>query len=234
MRILLALFILLLSAHQLSAQAIRVQEPGKHEFGVGLGMASYHGDVQAAYQLNSSNFAGQAFYRYNLSKAVNLRTNLSIQSISGDMSQLMDRFKSTNFNYSFQKTLYEAGFMLEYNFFDFRYEKIRRYSPYLVMGLGALYFDNSNPEGASVPPIQPVLPFGLGYKRSLTRDNTWSIGLEFLTRKTFTDYLDGVSERNPQNQLQWGEPDRMDWYGTLTLSVSYTFFQVNCATDFVY
>jgi len=39
--------------------------------------------------------------------------------------------------------------------------------------------------------IQPVIPFGIGFKYALNRE--WSIGLEYGIRKTFTDYIDDTS-----------------------------------------
>ncbi len=75
------------------------------------------------------------------------------------------------------------------------------YTPYSTVATGATWVrtDNLSLEGqgfgAGFPPKvslwQPAIPFGIGYRRDIGQH--LNLGIEYLYRMTFTDYLDGVS-----------------------------------------
>lgn len=95
-------------------------------------------------------------------------------------------------------------------------------------------------------PVGLAIPYGIGVRRSI--DKRWMVGIEYGQRKTFTDYMDGVSTTYFDNQAiflthgaaaqyiadpnlgqdnhyvagqQRGDPTDKDSYGFFTLTVSY-------------
>lgn len=93
-----------------------------------------------------------------------------------------------------------------------------RFEVYVFGGLGGIWFNpqsrnqagdwvslkNLNTEGQGLPGgpkdysgFTVVVPYGIGLRRNLggnTRQGMWTIGLELSMRKTFSDYIDDVSD----------------------------------------
>lgn len=93
-----------------------------------------------------------------------------------------------------------------------------RFEVYVFAGIGGLWYNpqsrnqdgdwvslkNLNTEGQGLPGgpkdysgYTVVVPYGLGIRRNLggsTRQGMWTIGLELSMRKTFSDYIDDVSD----------------------------------------
>jgi hypothetical protein len=139
--------------------------------------------------------------------------------------------------------------------------------PYIFVGVAGFYHNpkgkdangdwhsirKMNTEGQDIiatrKPFSPfglAIPYGFGFRRAL--DKRWMIGIEYGQRKTFTDYMDGVSttyfdndailaDKGPNAAFladpnlgtnehyvagqQRGDPTDKDSYGFLTLTVSY-------------
>ncbi len=205
----------------------------KVEAGFFLGGSNYQGDVvkSTVFLLDQTSMAYGLHLRYNFSPQVSLRGNLmhtDLQGNDANFFQLQDR------GYEFKTPLTELSFQLEYDLFgDQRYENqsFRRIlSPYVFVGLGATYFKpqthfgnlDSKPgnlkeiledQNADYSNVQPVIPLGLGIKIDLAEQ--WLVGVEFGMRKTFTDYLDGVSRA--------GNPGANDWYIFYGANLTYRF-----------
>ena len=79
-------------------------------------------------------------------------------------------------------------------------------------------------------PIQPCLPFGIGYKYRLSKN--LNLAAEFVARKTFTDYLDGASTASNKNLLQRGFRYTSDLYSYFGISLSYTIYEIECPFDY--
>ena len=96
-------------------------------------------------------------------------------------------------------------------------------SPYLFLGVGAIYMNpeadfgadagenNTKDINADYAKVQLIIPVGIGLKAGI--NDTWGAGLEAGLRKPFTDYLDGISES--------GNPNTGDWYLFGGASLSY-------------
>ena len=72
-------------------------------------------------------------------------------------------------------------------------------------------------------------PLGVGVKYEINRP--WSVGLEFGTRFTKHDYLDGLGERTygiTTNKTAQDNPALRDSYTYTALTVSYTFYRIVC------
>ena len=91
------------------------------------------------------------------------------------------------------------------------------------------YFRPSTTEPKSVSRIQPCIPLGFGYKYRLGKN--LNLGAEFVARKTFTDYLDGVSDIDGRG-WQRGWKFTNDWYAYVGVSISYTVYNILCPFDY--
>ncbi|MCB9360527.1 MAG: hypothetical protein H6587_08075 [Flavobacteriales bacterium] len=107
-----------------------------------------------------------------------------------------------------------------------------RFEVYVFAGIGGLWYNpqsrnqdgdwvslkNLNTEGQGLPGgpkdysgMTVVVPYGLGIRRNLggsTRQGMWTIGLELSMRKTFSDYIDDVSNvyyDNSAIQAEYGD-----------------------------
>ncbi|MGB3618060.1 MAG: DUF6089 family protein [Catalinimonas sp.] len=202
----------------------------KIEIGGGIGAFDYRGDLAQFWRVENAGVSGEVFFRYNLTATTVLRGNLQYGRLRADAANLNNAYLSAQADslaLRFSAPVIELAAMIEYNFFDFRHEKYRRWSPYVTAGVAAFYFQ-PGPSRERVTPssFQPALPFGVGVKYALTRN--WNLGAEFITRKTFTDLLDGTRDLDPLTGLQRGNPYNRDWYAFLGLTVSYTFYSVPC------
>ncbi|MHB8258765.1 MAG: type IX secretion system protein PorG [Bacteroidia bacterium] len=183
-----------------------------HDVGVLIGAAYYIGD------LNSKNFymsqpAVGAFYRFNYNYRVAFTGGFSYGNIQGDDSQSNDPYQIER-NLNFKTSIMEFYTRAEFNFWEYKTgDKNFIFAPYVFLGIGVFHFNpqahygNSwidlrglSTEGQGTPLnhsqkpyalTQPCIPFGVGFKLSLSQQI--GLGFEWGPRKTFTDYLDDVS-----------------------------------------
>lgn len=195
------------------------------EFGGGVGSMNYSGDLVRGYSFSTSSLAGTAFYRMNFSEILTVKLALTIGKVRASEIPI-DAF-ATQRNHSFSSSVLEASAVFEYHFFDFKTEDSRvNYSPYIFGGVGFMNF-NDAPKNEGVGKIQPVLPVGVGFKYLIQKKYT--IGLEAGARKTFFDYLDGISDADQAiKDYQYGNPKDDDWYFFTGLSFSITLFNIPC------
>ena len=207
-----------------------------HEFGLGLGGFNYTGDINPRYNFLNYKPGGMLFYRYNSANCVtSFRLGFSAGQLSGSESKSKEYVASIR-NASFKSSVTELSLMGEYNFFNYRHKKqLTKFSPYLTGGL-ALFTDGSPASTSNSTPetskngggIGVAIPFGLGVKFILNRN--WNLGTEFVARKTFTDYIDGISNGEIGTRST-GNPLDTDWYFYTGVSLSYTIFKVKCPQD---
>jgi len=185
----------------------------RHEYGIMAGGAQYFGDLNPGYGFNHIRPAGGAFYRYYFNPYISLRIGLSYAQLGYKDSYSDNSYQKTR-NLSFQNNILEASAIGEFNFFRFQTgNNDRRFTPYMVLGVGALY---SNPfvmyngrktylqplgtEGQNTTPyrdrrynkVNVMAPFGAGIKCWLAPGV--NLGVEIVHRFAFTDYLDDVSQ----------------------------------------
>jgi hypothetical protein len=205
----------------------------KIEIGGSLGATSYKGDIMPNYGLSTSLPAGAVFVRQNFSPAFTLKYNLMLGGIRGNGRNSPDPYTSTYaepLELKFRSPLLELGAHAEYNFFNYREERYRRWTPYAFMGLGVMYHRADAPREQEAPfPIQPVIPMGIGAKVVFAKQ--WNLGIELGARKTFTNYLDGAASVDIPTNLQRGNPFTNDWYLFSGISISYTIYTIPCPFD---
>lgn len=106
---------------------------------------------------------------------------------------------------------------MEFNFFDFgigaTYLKLRRLTPYMVIGIGGTVASASGSTAFAMN-----IPLGVGFKFKLKE--RINLGLEFTMRKAFGDKIDGLSDPN-------GIPSyfakNTDWYALTMFTLTYEF-----------
>ena len=174
------------------------------------GLSNYQGDLQdKGFTFKKSKFIGSVGVRHDLSEHITLRSYLSFTKLSGD-----DRLSKNSFararNLNFTTGLQELEISGQYNIFSLN---DKWWTPYVFAGIGLFHYKPYTTFNGSKVFLQPLstegesvvngvkkykllqlsLPIGFGAEYALTEDIR--IGLEFGYRKTFTDYIDDVSNR---------------------------------------
>lgn len=208
------------------------------ELGVGIGGANYKGDLAPNYRFLNNQPALNIFYRRDISSPVTLRGGLMLSHRILDNNTIGDHSYDLPYpNYrqaELRLSLAELSAVMEYNFLDY-YDMRRRprFSPYFFAGVAGVAY-NAKLETDS-PTLQPELnkafdtrlalaiPFGVGMKYALSKH--WNLGLEFGARKLLTDNLDYLSEKDSKRLANHNDKD---WYFYNGISLSYTFYRINC------
>ncbi|GAB3543849.1 hypothetical protein GCM10027577_13330 [Spirosoma fluminis] len=202
-----------------SAQAQKI------EVGGGLGGMLYKGDVLPALNPLYYGPAAGLFFRYNASRSFSIRAGMATGVLRGEDRASNDPLRQAR-NYAFRTTLGEATVDLEYNFLNYKLQpKARNWTPYVFAGVGLSNFKNSVIKARGILNF----PLGIGVKYEINRP--WSVGLEFGTRFTRNDYLDGLGERTfgvTTNKLAQGNPALSDSYTYTAVTLSYTFYRIVC------
>lgn len=212
-----ALMIVLLTSISALAQ--------RWEIGGLLGASNYNGDLAREIVLKESHIAGGIFFRYNVGKYFSIKPAFQIGTISGDDKNFSE-YKYRNL--SFKSNISEISTLLEFNFRPFG-SKVRteKFTPYVAIGLAGFRFNPKaeyngdvfalqtlRTEGQSRPYklFQIAVPFGMGLKWDI--NDNFTFGFEFIYRKTFTDYLDDVSQQYPDLK------EHEKTYGSLSAQLS--------------
>ncbi len=206
------------------------------EIGVGIGGANYKGELAPNYRFLNNQPAITAFYRRDISSPITLRGGVMLSHRIFDNNTISDESYDLPLpNYrqaEMRLSLAELSAVVEYNFLD--YYDLRqkpRVSPYLFAGVAGLLYNIkttiANPEYEDInEPFRTRLtfsvPVGVGVKYALNK--YWNLGLEFGARKLFNDRLDNLSNQDKRI----ANPFDKDWYFYNGVSISYTFYRINC------
>lgn len=175
------------------------------------GFANYSGDLQEKrFTLDQSHAAFGAGVSYEIIPKVLIRGTFTFSKLSGDdkfSSKALNRQRNLNFS----SVLYDASVVADYSLYDLLNRRVTPYvyagiamfgfNPYTFDTLGNKYFlKNLSTEGQGLieypdrkkyKNVQFAIPFGIGVRFRIT-DNAY-LGYEIGLRKTFTDYIDDVS-----------------------------------------
>jgi|SRR5664279_513358 len=176
------------------------------------GLSNYSGDLQdKAYTFDQSYFAFGAGAQYDITRNFSAISNIMVMHIGA-----ADKFNTPDLvprNLSFQSTVIEWNLLGEYTFLDITQKRfspfvfggiaVYHYDPYAFDSLGRrLYLRPLSTEGEGLPQYpdqkpynltQFAIPFGAGIKFRVSENIVLAYEVGF--RKTFTDYLDDVSNR---------------------------------------
>jgi len=184
------------------------------EFGIGVGLGHYFGDLNTNAALNRPKFSGGIFFIKQFNNYIGLR-------ISGDYAFLgySDIYSKNETqlrrNLSFNTNIWELAVQGDFNFFKFvPGDPYYGFTPYITLGIGAFSYDpyafyqgqkvflrplGTEGQGTTAYPDRKpygtmalCLPFGVGVKYNW--NDRMNIGFEIVHRFTNTDYLDDVSQ----------------------------------------
>ncbi|MDH5368148.1 MAG: DUF6089 family protein, partial [Cyclobacteriaceae bacterium] len=162
------------------------------EIGLGIGVMSYTGDLSRTIDVSQLQPAVQGFHRTNINNTISFKAAITAGKLKGEDKTSLDVF-SSNRNASFNIFAIEASGTFEYHFLHWRSSKSNlRWTPYFIAGLGLLNISGHQSSFEEYSNIQPVIPFGFGFKYIL--NPRWYVELSGAARKTFFDYLDNVSQ----------------------------------------
>lgn len=217
MKKLTAVILLLVACVTMSPRMSAQEETYKFDLGVQLGMDGYLGDVNEGNIFSKPGFAAGVSFRYLADARWAIRGVFNSYSLSGDSSKFDNVFPGGE-NYSFKSTAYDLGARIEFNFFAYgigeTYKRLRRWSPYLAVGIGMTY---STCDGQNA--FAPNIPMAFGVKYKLKE--RWNLGVEFSMTKVFGDKVDG--ELSDLYQIKSSFLKNTDWYSNLSVSITYEF-----------
>lgn len=199
------------------------------ELGGGLASFNYTGDLTRTYDITQQTLGLQFYYIRNYENGWSGKIALAAGNIKGNDRRPIDPLAEIR-SASFKDFITEVSGQVNYEFLDFRTDKaLVKFTPYLSVGAG-FFLINRIEKNAEYSNVQLMIPFGGGIKYSI--NPLWTLNFEFSARKLFYDYLDNISEQDIQNKqnsdFQFGNWEDNDWYYFAGLSISYTFWNVNC------
>ncbi len=184
----------------------------KSEFGLGIGVSTYYGDLSSPGLLNNlkqSHPAFDVFYNYYFNKNINTRLSLAYGKISGNDSYSSQSWQVER-NLSFESSIYEFSGLIEYNILGTHH----LINPYLFGGINTFHFNpktlykgdwvylqplGTEGQGSDLHPDRPKynlvdmsIVFGLGTKVKVNK--SLYIAFEIGWRRSNSDYLDDVSK----------------------------------------
>lgn len=194
------------------------------EIGGAFGGVLYTGDIAPSLNPQFIRPGGGLFFRYNPTRSFSARAQVSLARIIGTDSITSSSFQRAR-GAIFRNTIREVALLGEYKFRNYTpLRNAKNWTPYVFGGLAAFTHGLRQPGDK---PLVIAFPLGVGVKYEIARP--WSIGLEYTTRFTTTDSLDGLDKTDLQSpKFNQSDPDRNDQYTMVFLTVSYTFYRVFC------
>ena len=201
---------------KLKPKDIHSKHKNSSELGFFLGGSYYIGDLNQTKQFLFTKPAGGVVFRYNINPRLSARANILVGSIEGHDSYSSSASQKQR-NLNFKSPIDEFSAQFEFNFLNYRMGIEReKFTPYIFLGIAAFNFNPKGqlPNGDYVA-LQPLrtegeglpggskkkpykltqisIPFGVGIKTNIA--NKMCLSIEWGMRKTFTDYLDDVSNK---------------------------------------
>lgn len=191
--------------------------PYKYSAGVGLGMSGYAGDASSSV-FKHPGVAFDATFRYQYDARWQFGASFSTLALSGntaDMDGVLPGLKE----YSFKSRAYDLGARVDFNFLPYgmgeTYKGLRRFTPYLTVGLGVTLATCSGNSAAG-----PNIPLGMGVRYKLSE--RWNLQAQFVMTKVFNDHVDG-EVLSDLTGIKSSFVKNNDWYSNLGVTVTYEF-----------
>ena len=202
------------------------------EFGGGLGLSNYTGDLNRVPVVSKPKPALQAIYRMNFSEFVSLKFTGTVAKLAGDDTRSFDALGIAR-DYSFNHTILELGSSFEYHFLNYRSQGAQhKWSPFISLGFAFAKINNVDPTYEDFNTFQTVIPMGVGAKFLIGK--RLSLSVETVARKTFFDYLDGISDGDIfVKDYQFGNPNDNDWYFYSGVSLTYIIYKIPCPFQYI-
>ncbi len=239
------------------------------EIGVLLGTSYYLGDLNTSHFAQSSAAAG-LIVRRNINKRFCYKAEAMVINIRAD-ERNKDDVIANNRGLHFRSIVYDLSGQIEFNFLPYQPENpLYQWTPFVFTGISLFHYnpqaENRNGEwvnlqnlgtegqgSTSYPERKPysltqiAVPIGGGIKIAVNEN--FNIILEYSVRKTFSDYIDDVSETYPligltdiapetyemsdpnydisdpstfPSNAERGDPGKKDWYSFAGITLSFT------------
>lgn len=205
---------------------LRAQEY-KYEIGGMAGGAYYMGDANKNGFFKGLNPALGGVFRYNVNFRWAIKGNLLWGRVSGSTAGLENVFPNQA-QVSFDANVIELGGQGEFNFLPysdkFSYSGAKRFTPYVLLGIGVSVAPGNGSTMASLN-----IPLGVGVKYKVK--NRINLGCEFSFRKLFADNLEGNAVLDNPYGIKSSFLKNRDWYSFLLLSVTWDFGPRNRACN---
>lgn len=223
-------FLVLLLLFAVHVPDLHAQLRQRSEIGGGLGTFSYTGDLVRSYSFLNSRPAATLFYRSNISRVISFRVGVTGGSLKASDRRPIDP-AAVQRNAAFSIFLLEVATTFEYHFLDWREGKRRlRFTPYLFGGMAMFGISGTTRSNQAYSSVQMAIPFGGGMKYVL--NPKWYLAFEVGIRKTFFDYLDGISDEDvSRKNFQYGNPYDYDNYFFVGFSLTRTFYDIPCGKN---
>jgi opacity protein-like surface antigen len=222
------------------------------ELGVGLGTSFYFGDFNEYTPFVQPGYYGSILHRYSFNMLYSLRTSILFGNVAGNSARYVGDMPFYDLKYAyarpkiyFSRNFIELNSGIEMNFLPFEpaiHRLNQRFTPYLFLGIGIMiaYSDRyakqedarsassqypkiygTNDDNSSTLQIFNI-PIGLGLK--ISPWERWTIGVEWLLRKTFNDDVDRFNNIRPSdinNNEKGSILLNTDWVSTVGVSLSF-------------
>ncbi len=203
------------------------------EFGGGIGAAHYTGDLVHYPHPGMTSPGVTGMLRLNFSNIISLKTAITFMGLRASDDDYFDALGEER-QKSFKHKVLELSTVFEYHFLPYRSNKSRvKWSPYALLGIGFAGLSGVEQTYEDFSKLQFVIPMGGGVKYELTKQLT--LGVEASARKTFFDYLDGISDGDVafKQNYQFGNPNDNDWYFYTGINLTYVLYKIPCPIPYV-
>lgn len=180
-------------------------------FTAGVNTSTYYGDLKDDGDIFDAKPSLSLGLLYYASKRVGVRGEFSWVTLSGSDANSKDEVRNER-NLSFTSANYEFNVSAVVNLVPQggRFYQRPPFNLYGFIGVGGMYFNPKaelngtkyalqplKTEGVAYSRFTPIIPFGLGAKLKL--NPFFNLAVEAGWRKTFTDYIDDVSDKHIDN-----------------------------------
>lgn len=237
------------------------------EVGLWGGVANYFGDLNPVFSFKDVRWAGGFFYRYNLNPRMSVRGGVNYARIAANDAKNEKAYYPQVRNLNFQSDILEVAATYELNFFKYQPEKNKKFSPYIFVGISVFYYNpftvydgerfdlqELGTEGQNTPfgennkysRYSIAIPYGGGIRYAFNRN--WGMNVEISSRRTFTDYIDDVSNSYVSSDIldpvaadiadqsedgiapgkQRGTAKDVDRFSFMGVAVTYTIQTIKC------
>ncbi len=212
-----ATLILAIASAVFTPRAVAQETPYKFAIGAQIGMSGYLGDASSNLFAHPG-FAGAGEFMYQFDSRWNFGGSLGLQTLSGNTAD-MDNVLPGGAVYDFKSTVVDLNARAEFNFFNYgigeTYKKLRRWSPYLTLGVGVSL---AMCDGSTA--FAPTIPMGAGIKYKI--GERLNLNIEFLMVKALGDHIDGP-QLSDLTQIKSSFIKNNDWYSRISIGIRYEF-----------
>lgn len=215
-----------------------------YEGGLFLGGSNFIGDVGSTGYIAPNKPAVGLLLKWNRSKRHSFRASIMFTELEGNDRKSDDPRRVAR-NYDFKNSILEFSLGMEFTFLDFDLHSTdQQFTPYLYTGISTARYKNTffpndlSPDENYIQTNENTqdwafgIPMVLGVKTT-TMIEGLILGAEVGVRYTFSDNIDGSAPSESQHKnYSFGNINSNDWYVFSGITLTYTFGQKPCYSDY--